>query len=314
MGRILLRREGALKHLASINVTHDGSLRLSLVRDGTSSKGWTFRSQNPVPEEVERTVRKTKEISIHASGRINYHFDNTPPRFVPALMDLEEPVMVVGYRVPSFDLLDSTKDTRQGDSVIEIPSDRRGVLQFHFLMTAANGSVLDGELTRFGIEGLFAMACVNTTDAAQSLPLGVPDRAFTTFRPMDSLPGQTISEQAAFLRFKHAMFAKDVRAAAASANPPIPKDLIEATIQAGPGLYAPNREGVWTIVAAAEMRVAPKLKVWFDTEGLTAEVVELRPGDTRLATVRVRFRVRDSSGRYVKGVVPISRFELDAEL
>lgn len=314
MARILLRREGVLRQLASINVTHDGSLRLSLVRDGTSDKGWTFQSNNPAPEEVERTARKTKEISIHTSGRINYHFDNAAPRFIPALMDLEEPVIVVGYRVPSFDLLDLAPDTRQGDSVVEIPSDCCGVIQFHFRLIAAATPVLDGELTRFGVEGLFALACVNTTGAVQPLPPGVPDRAFTTLRPEDSLSGQAISEQAAFLRFKRAMFANDVCAAAASSDAPIPEGLIEAAISAGPGLYPPNGEGVWTIVTAVEMRVTPKVKVSFDTEGLTAEVVELRPGDTRLATVRVRFRVRDSSGRYVKGVVPISRIELDARL
>jgi hypothetical protein len=314
MARIILRLKGTLRQLASINVTHDGSLRLSLVRDGTSNKGWTFQSNNSASEEVERTVRKTKEISIHTSGRINYHFDNAVPRFIPALMDVVEPFMVVGYRVPSFDFLNSVAGLKPDDSVVEIPSDCYGVMQFHFLMIAAVTPALDGELTRFGVEGLFALACVNTTGAVQHLPPSVPDQVFTTFRPIDGLSQQAISEQAAFLRFKHAMFANDVRVAAASSDESIPEGLIEAAIAAGPGLYPPNGEGVWTVVTAVEMRVAPTLKVRFQTEGLTAEVLELRPGDTRLATVRIRFRVRDSSGRYVKGRVPISRIELDAEL
>ena len=287
---------------------------MSLVREGMSERGWTFQSGDPAPGEVERTTRKTKEISIHTSGRINYHFDGAGPRFIPALMDLEEPVVVVGYRVPSFDLLDSATDTRQEDSVVDVPGDCFGVIQFDFLMIAAAAPILTGELTRFGVEGLFAMACVNTTGAVQPLPQGVPDRAFTTLRPIDTLSGQAISEQVAFLRFKRAMFANEVRAAAAASETPIPDGLIEAAIAAGPGLYRPNGEGVWTIVTAVEMRVPPKLIVRFHTEGLTAEVVDLRPGDTRLGTVRVRFRVRDSSGHYIKGVVPISSIELDAEL
>lgn len=287
---------------------------MSLVRDGTSDKGWTFQSNNPAPKEVEEIARKTKEVSIHTSGRINYHFDNAAPLFIPALMDLEEPKIVLGYRVPSFDLLDPATDTRQDDSVVGISSDCIGVIQVHFLMIAAATPILEGELTRFGVEGLFALVCVNTTGAVQPLPQGVPDQAFTTFRPLDGLSGQAISEQAAFLRFKRAMFANDVRATVASSDTPISESLIEAAIAAGPGLYPPNGEGVWTIVTTVEMRVAPMLKVHFQEEGLTAEVVELRPGDTRLATVRVRFRVRDRSGRYVKGVVPISGFELDARL
>ena len=314
MTRIFLQRNGVLKRFASVNVTHDGSLRLSLVRNGTSDKGWTFQSNNPAPEEVERATRKTKEISIHISGRINYHFDNAPPRFIPPLMELEEPVVVLGYRVPSFDLLETALGASQDDSIIEIPPDCRGLIQFHFFMLAAVTPALDGELTRYGVEGLFALACVNTTCEVQPLPPGIPDQAFTTFRPVDGFAEQVISEQTAFLRFKRAMFANDVCIAAASSVDPIPLELIEAAIAAGQGLYPPNGEGVWTIVTAVEMRVAPKLKVQFSTEGLTAEVVDLRPSDTRLATVRVRFRVRDSSGHYVKGLVPIISIELDAEL
>jgi hypothetical protein len=314
MPRVLLSRRGVVKHLASINVTHDGSLRLSLVREGSSERRWLFASGVPALEEVERTTRKTKEISIHTSGRVNYHFDQAAPRFIPPLMDLVEPVTVVGYRIPAFDLLDSVQDDRQGDVAVEIPESCTGVVQFHFLILPAVVPTLHGEVTRFGVEGLFALACVNTTDDLQPLPPGVPERAFVTLRPNDGFAEQAISEANAFLRFRKSMFANNVRAAADSAGTPIPEDLIEAAIAEGPGLYPPNGEGIWTVVTAAEMRNPPALNVHFEEEGLKAEVVDLRPGDTRLANVRVRFRVRDSSGRHIKGVVPIRRIELDAEL
>ncbi len=314
MPRVLLIRRGAVKHLASINVTHDGSLRLSLVRKGSSDRGWLSTSGGPALEEVERTARKTKEISIHTSGRVNYHFDQAAPRFIPPLMDLVEPVTVVGYRVPAFDLLDSVQDARQGDVAVEIPESCTDVMQFHFLILPAVVPALPGEVTRFGVEGLFALACVNTAGALQPLPPGVPERAFVTLRPNDGFAEQAISEPNAFLRFRKAMFANDVWATAESAGAPIPEGLIEAAIAQGSGLYPPNGEGVWTVVTATEMRIPPALNVHFEEEGLKAEVVDLRPGDTRLATVRIRFRVRDSSGRYIKEVVPIQRIELDAEL
>lgn len=314
MPRVLLSRRGVVKHLASINVTHDGSLRLSLVREGSSERRWLFASGGPALEEVERTTRKTKEISIHTSGRVNYHFDQAAPRFIPPLMDLVEPVTVVGYRIPAFDLLDTVQDDRQGDVAVEIPESCTGVVQFHFLILPAVLPTLHGEVTRFGVEGLFALACVNSTDDLQPLPPGVPERAFVTLRPNDGFAEQAISEANAFLRFRKSMFANNVRAAADSAGTPIPEDLIEAAIAEGPGLYPPNGEGIWTVVTAAEMRNPPALNVYFEEEGLKVEVVDLRPGDTRLATVRVRFRVRDSSGRHIKGVVPIRRIELDAEL
>jgi hypothetical protein len=313
MTRVLLSRRGAVKHLASINVTHDGSLRLSLVREGLSNKGWLFASGDPALEKVERTTRKTKEVSIHTSGRVNYHFDQAAPRFIPPLMDLVEPVTIIGYRVPAFDLLDSVQDARQGDVTVQVPESCTGVMQFHFLILPAVVPALHGEVARFGVEGLFALACVNTADSLQPLPPGVPERAFVTLSPNDGLAKQAISEPNAFLRFRKAMFANDIRAAADSVSTPIPEGLIEAAVAVGPGLYPPNGEGVWTVVTAAEMRSPPALKVHFNEEGLKAEVVDLRPADTRLATVRVRFRVRDRSGRQIKGVVPIRLIELDAE-
>jgi hypothetical protein len=90
---------------------------------------------------------------------------------------------------------------------------------------------------------------------------------------------------------------------------------VEAMIQAGPGLYPPNSEGIWTMVTSVPMRIAPRLEVSFEDERYRADVVDLRPGDTRLATVRVRFKVFDEqTKRYVKERVAIRSLALDAEL
>jgi hypothetical protein len=71
----------------------------------------------------------------------------------------------------------------------------------------------------------------------------VPDEAFTSLRPQQILPAQTVREEVAFLRFKRAMFANDVRAAVENEPdqtkvPPL--EVIEAMIARGPGLSPPN--------------------------------------------------------------------------
>ncbi|MFB0899002.1 MAG: hypothetical protein QMB14_05215, partial [Polaromonas sp.] len=39
MSRLLIRQEGVLRRLASISATHDGSIKLNLVRNGVSESG-----------------------------------------------------------------------------------------------------------------------------------------------------------------------------------------------------------------------------------------------------------------------------------
>ncbi|MNL34063.1 hypothetical protein D3C87_1560090 [compost metagenome] len=113
------------------------------------------------------------------------------------------------------------------------------------------------------------------------------------------------------------MYANDVAAAVADSpnSDAITAAQIEAMIQAGPGLYPPNNEGIWTVLTSVPMRIAPRLEVKFEDERFRAEIVDLRPSDTRLATVRVRFRVFDEqTNRYVKERVAIRSLALDAEL
>ncbi len=112
------------------------------------------------------------------------------------------------------------------------------------------------------------------------------------------------------------MYANDVHAAVSQVQEAdkVTAVQVEAMIAAGPGLFPPNQAGVWTIVTSVPMRIAPRLIVEFEDPRYQAEVIELRPGDTRLATVRVRFRVFDQKANaYVKTSVPILSIALDAE-
>ncbi|WP_206001725.1 hypothetical protein [Paraburkholderia aromaticivorans] len=75
---------------------------------------------------------------------------------------------------------------------------------------------------------------------------------FTTFQPNDSLPAQAAREEEVYLRFRRAMYANDIAAAVADSqnSDAITAEQIEAMVQAGPGRYPPNNEGIWTVLTA----------------------------------------------------------------
>ena len=317
MPRLLLRSNGTLLHLASVNVTHDGSIKLDLVRDGTGESGYQWslgKDGESAVVEREASERKTKSITIHTSGRVNYHFGGGHVRYVPCLLDLDAPAQIIGYSIPSPQKLDEIAKLRADDWIFDVaPADNRRLL-FSFFVLPAGLPLQHGELERFGVEGLYALGWSAQADATRT---DLPEEVFTTYHPKGGLDKQPIPEEIAYLRFRRAMYANDVIAAvdALPNRDEITAAHIEAMIEEGPGLYPPNNEGVWTVLTQVPMRVAPELVIDFEDTKYRAEVVELRPGDTRLSTVRVRFKVYDEQAkRYVKGHVAIRGWTLDARL
>ncbi len=317
MPRLLLRSNGVLRHLASVNVTHDGSIKLNLVRDGTSDSGWQWScekdSVSPVLER-ESAVPKTKSITIHTSGRINYHFGGGHIRYVPCLLDLDVPTPIIGYSIPSAQLLDEVGQPRSDDWICDIPPESNHRIAFSFIVLPAVLPLQAEELGRFGVEGLYALSWAAHAAATR---VDLPEKVFTTYRPQNGLDTQAVAEEVAYLRFRRAMYANDLIAAVdvLPNRDEVPAEHIEAMIEEGPGLYPPNNEGVWTLLTRVPMRIAPELVVEFEDARYRAVVVELRPGDTRLSTVRIRFKVFDEqANRYVKGHVVIRGWTLDARL
>ncbi|MBV6304624.1 hypothetical protein KVP10_06975 [Candidimonas humi] len=320
MARLLLRRNGVLRHLASVKVTHDGSIKLNLVREGISENGykWTVDGDGSSPVSSRDTPEsKTKSITIHTSGRINYHFGGGSIRYVPCLLDLAHVVTIIHYSIPSVDLLDDVEQSREEDWICEFSAEIDHRMVFSFSVLPAVLPAVPGELGRFGVEGLYALTWCAELDVSGVTTGNLPEAVFTTFRPSASLPTQTIREEYVYLRFRRAMYANDITKAVADSpnSDAITAEQIEAMIQAGPGVYPPNNEGIWTVITSVPMRIAPRLIVSFEDERFRAETVDLRPGDTRLATVRVRFKVFDEqTKRYVKQRVAIRNLVLDSEL
>lgn len=324
MPRLLLKHGGILRHLASIEATHDGSISLALVRDGVNESGWEWAEspdgQTPVQKkDFESPKDKTKKITIHTSGRVNHHHHegNGQTVFIPCLLDLAERVPIVVYVVPGAQFLDEVKTPRATDQVSELASEIVGHLAFEFSVVPAKLPGLPGEISRSIIEGHYGVVCVLVLGDAGTLKRGVPCEAFTTLHPTLGLPSQAIAEDVAFLRFKRLMHANAVREAVQ--NSPraseVKEEVIESIIAEGPGLLAPNGEGVWTVICSVPMRIKPELIVKFVDPRYKAELVDFAPADRRLEKVRVRFKVFDQrSNSYVKMPVEILSISLDARL
>lgn len=321
MARLVVKHGGILRLLADIKVsTHDGSIILSLIRSGTNTSGWMWDSTRTDFDTVQypQGRRKTKKITIHASGRVNYHgLLNPGVNFIPCLLDLTEAMLIVLYVVPVFAALDLVGDIRTDDHVVEMVDGAGETLGFEFSVMPSHLAPSPGEIWRFIIEGRYGLTCVATPGAFLRVPPGVPAAAFCFVRPSSFLTEQSLPEDEAFIRFQELMHANQIRQALMSSR--IPKDIhdqiINETVRMGRGIQGPNGEGVWEIVCTVAMRIRPVLTVQFSNPRYRAELIDMQAVDVRLERVRVRFKVFDQQEqKWVKHPVEILGASLDAEL
>jgi hypothetical protein len=321
MTRLIVNCGGLLRRVANIDIANrDGSITLALVRSGFNVSGWQWdsrRAEFDIIAYVE-PMPKTKRITIHTSGRVNFHGSPNPGvNFIPCLLDLTGAVPIVAYVIPAAAALDLVENIRPDDHVVELGGASAGSFGFEFSAIPVSLPSLPGEIWRFIIEGHYGLACVLVSGDLYPARPGVPPEAFSVIRPPSMLPQLSIPEEQAFIRFQDLMHANQVRQALATSAIPeqVHDQIVAETVREGRGIQGPNNEGIWEIVCNVPMRIRPELVVEFSDPRYRAEMIDMTSLDKRLEKVRVRFRVYDQQAtRWVKQTVEIRRAFLDAEL
>ena len=321
MARLIVKFGGVLRRVANIDIANrDGSITLALVRAGFNIAGWQWDSGRAEFDTIAyaEPKPKTKRISIHTTGRVNFHGSPNPGvNFIPCLLDLTGAVPIVGYVIPAVAALDLVGNIRPDDHVVEFDGASAGSFGFEFSAIPASISSLPGEIWRFIIEGHCGLACVLVSGDLYPARPGVPPEAFSVIRPSSMLPQQSMPEEQAFIRFQELMHANQVRQALASSEitDQVHDQIVADTVREGRGIQGPNNEGIWEVVCHVPMRIRPDLVVQFSDPRYLAEMIDMTSLDKRLEKVRVRFRVFDQrTTRWVKQPVEILSAFLDAEL
>lgn len=289
--RLLVKQGGILRRVANVEISnHDGSINLSLVRSGCSSLGWHWDSTRSDLDTVEyvEPEQKTQRISIHVSGRVNFHVTPNPGvNFIPCLLDLIEAAPIVAYVIPAITALDKVEATRSGDHIVEIEESFEGKLGFQFTAIPFNIKQMDGEVWRFIVEGRYGLICSLFPGSIIPVKQGVPPEAFTLIRTSSFLKEQLISEEVAFICFQELMHSNQIKQALVSSSVPehLHYQIIEETVRKGRGIQGPNKEGVWEVVCSVPMRIRPELVVEFLDARYRAELLDMTSLDRRLERV-----------------------------
>lgn len=272
----------------------DGSLSLTIRRKGvsTSRTSWSTRcgEQEPKSTEFDQPRPKSKRISIHQSGRVNYH-ENGSCIFVAPLTQTTQPFPVYGYRVPALDRLDvHDEDIAEEDAVLDLSDLPYGPVSFSVILGPGDFTP-QGRAIKLGYEAEGYSVTLQVDPAPFPVPAEL-NQHFTTLTPDRGLfTQQQMAEDQAMISYHQALTGAS--------------DVV---------LYAPNGEGTIRMIFSVPMRIAPRFKIELADPRLHVSDQDVQR-DGRSEKVMLKFKVRDrKSGQVIRQPVAITSIELDAEL
>lgn len=293
--RILIRHDSIIRKFLVLQTSdRDGSLSLTVRRDGVSVSRTSWNSQLGVhgarTNVCDQPRSKNKRITIHQSGRVNFH-ENGHVIFVAPLTQTTRPFPIYGYRVPALDRLDVHDDAiEEEDVVFDLTDIPLGPVSFAVILSPWDFPP-NGRAIKLGYEAEGYSVTVQVEPAAFEVPEDL-DQHFTTFKPISGLfPTQQMTEEQALISYHQAL-----------------------TRKRGTILYTPNGEGTIRMIFSVPMRIAPRFQIELVDPELHVSDQDVQR-DKRADKVMLRFKVRHrKSGQVIKGPVAIKSIELDAEL
>lgn len=263
----------------------DGSLSLTIRREGISTLRTTWSTRPGVQEkkiiEFDSPQPKNKRITIHQSGRVNYH-ENGSTIFVAPLTQTTQPFPIYGYRVPALDRLDvNDEEIAEEDAVFDLTDLPEGPVSFSVILGPGDFTP-HGRAIKLGYEAEGYSMTLQVDPVTFAVPSDL-DQHFTTLTPGEGLfPQQQMEECQAMISYHQALTGA--------------QDAI---------LYAPNGEGVIRMIFSVPMRIAPRYRIELvDPEFYVPDQDVQRDG--RSETVMLKFKVRHrKSGQIVRQPIAI---------
>lgn len=291
--RILVQHGDKLYRFVNIDVVNrDGSLIVTVRREGTNTFGFKWTSQDdgpPVREDFPVPCKKDKRITIHTSGRINFRENpGSQPIFIEPLNSISVPFVFYGYRIPKISALSGFNERPESDDAIfDLSALNDAPQSFDFVLSPAN-FVPAGHAVKLEFLSKFSLVIVRK-EVSYAMPADL-EGCFTTFAVQAGLfSDQQIPEDVALISHHQAL--QDTK---------------------GMILYSPNSNGEWKIITAVQMRISPKVDISLFDPDLYVDVVD-QTLDARVSRVQVKFFVRKTQTKeIVKNIVQFKSIELCA--
>ncbi|NBS15818.1 MAG: hypothetical protein EBT06_03960 [Gammaproteobacteria bacterium] len=293
--RVIIQNNGGLRKLLVVaSSDRDGSLTLVMRREGVSRSrvSWSTKpgEQEPTQLSFDKPRPKNKRITVHQSGRVNYH-ENGHTIYIEPLTLITQGTCIYCYRVPSLHKLDlHTEEVDEEDAIMDLSDLGNAPVSFSvWIGTAAFMPPGKAIKLTYDVEG-YSIA-IEVDAEPFPVPEGYEDHFVAIIPERGPFLDQQMAEDQAMISFHRTL-----------------------TGSLGPVFYHPNGEGIVRLIFSVPMRIAPKFKIELaDPDLHVAEQYVQR--DARSEKVMLRFKVRNRrTGQIIRQQVSVKSIELDAEL
>ncbi|MVV49022.1 hypothetical protein EJA72_12320 [Pseudomonas sp. PB120] len=292
--RIFIKHRDSLrKFLVLESVDRDGSLILVLRRDGdtTSCNSWSTDPKRQEPQLIhfEKPRPKNKKITIHQSGRVNYH-DTGKKIFIEPLTQTTQDFCICRYRAPALSRLDSfTEELGKEDAIFDLSDFGDGPVCFSIVI-GPKTLVLPGRLMKLAYEAEGYSINILADETPSVVPAGFEDNFITLTPEQGPFLDQQMAEDQAMISYHQAITGST--------------DAI---------LYQPNGEGVIRMIFTVPMRTAPQFIIELVDPTLHVSDQDVTR-DGRSENVMLKFKVRNKlTGQVIRQPVDVKSIELHAE-
>ncbi|WP_440269249.1 hypothetical protein [Dyella sp.] len=293
--RILVRHKGFLRKFVVVESSdRDGSLTLVMRREGIGASRTTW-STKPGEHDLKQVDfgeprQKSKRITIHQSGRVNYH-ENGNSIFIEPLTRTSQATCVYAYRVPALEKLNlHPNEAGDEDAIFELSDLGDGPVSFSVFI-GPSSLVPPGKAVKlaYDVEGYSLTIAVDAVPTP--VPSGYEDHFITLTPERGIFLDQQVAEDQAMISYHRALTRSD-----------------------GMVLYHPNGEGNIRLIFSVPMRIAPRFKIELADPELHVTQQDVQR-DGRSEKVMLKFKIRNRrTGQIIRHEVAIKSIELDAEL
>lgn len=292
--RILIRYGSTIRKFMVLETSdRDGSLNLTVRRKGVSRSQATWSNkpgeQDPRTTEFERPRPNNKRVTIHQSGRVNYHGHGSTI-FIAPLTRTTQPFPIYRYRVPALDKLDvHDKDVAEEDAVLDLSDLSAGPVSFTVLLTPKD-FIPQGRAVKLTYEAEGYSVLIQVEPVAFAVPADLHQHFAMLIPHRGLFPDQQMAEDQAMISYHRALTGT-------------------------PGLivYMPNGEGTIRVIFSVPMKIAPRFKIELVDPELHVSDQDVQR-DGRSEKVMLKFKIRNrETGQIIREPVEIRLIELEAE-
>jgi len=291
--RILIQHNDNIrKFLVLESSDRDGTLTLVATRECVDSSGvsWSTQpgGQEPKQREFDPPLPKSKRVTIHQSGRVNYH-ENRQRIFIEPLTCTTCVTCIYCYRVPALSALDLfAGPVAKEDVIFDLSEVDDESLSFSIFLGPAD-HVPPGKAIKLTYDNQRYSIAVSVDRLPFPVPSGY-ERCFITITPSQGLfLEQQIEEDRALVSYHQAI-----------------------TGSFSQILYQPNGAGVFQLIFSDPMRIAPMFKIELADPELHVIDQDVQR-EYRSEKVMLKFKVRNrKTGQIIKHPVEIKLMSLDS--